>query len=195
MRGSRQLSVDRPPPRRARRALPLWAALGAAVLAFLAGWGVAASATVVHGTEHVSGIYEAETDLAYWTNNGTYITTMPSPVPSLVSTSAAAPTVLPSSPVDYTLNAGTAGHPAVRWDFTENASAPASTEIEIEFNVSAGTGPVSTVKVFVETQATAPASPLTIRFFFDSGTTTPGPIFIRNLVDASAQCSAIGTCP
>lgn len=185
-------------PRGARnRALPRISMLFAVVLVVLAtAGGVVAALVITAGTtEQASGGYEGSTSLTYWALDGTFADTMHAPLPGFVSGVARFPTVLHAA-ASYRINPATAGHLAVRWNFTEGTAAPVNTELEIIFTIAYGiTGATNTVTVYVETQGTAPANPIVFQFFYDAGTGAPASVAVQAFTQVSQQCTAVGTCP
>ncbi len=166
------------------------------VLSFLGGLGMALTITAGNSSNG-SGAYEGSTELTYWTLAGTFADTMHGPLPGAASTTAGTPTVLPASAQSYRINAATIADLAVRWNFTEGTSSPVNTEVEITFTIAYGiSGTSTTIKIYLETQGTAPASPIVFQLFYDSGGTgAPGSEAVQAFVQLSQQCSAIGTCP
>lgn len=160
--------------------------------------GLVLALTITAGTsDRGSGAYEGSTELAYWTLAGTFADTMHGALPGAASTTVGTPTVLPASTQSYRINAATIGNAAVRWNFTEGTSSPVNTEIEITFTIAyAISGANSTIKIYLETQGTAPASPLVFQLYYDSGGTgAPGSSAVQAFVQLSQQCAGIGTCP
>ncbi len=176
-------------------ALVLVVALLAAL--FLAGAAVSVRFNNNGPSVRGEGVYVGTTNLAYWTQLGTFARQVPNPVPARVSTTVGAPTVLPGAGTIYMLNGGAAsGDNDVRFDFQEATSAPVSHEIEITFTIDAGLGGAPTVvTAYIETQASAPGSPITFTFLYDLGFGTPGSLEVSTFKQVTQSCTAIGTCP
>jgi hypothetical protein len=164
-----------------------------ATVAFVAGLASGGAFSVVLGPAELgAGTGASGAPLGWWGQQGVDLTTVPGAVPSLASLNASAPTVLTSSNQSYLLAAGTAGHVAVRWNFTELGTASTSTELEVYLAVTNQSLGISTYTIFVETQAIAPTSALTVAFYFDAGTSLIG---LRGVLEVTQQCGSVGSCP
>lgn len=54
---------------------------------------------------------------------------------------------------------------------------------------------VTTVTVYVETQATVPATAQTFTLYYDLGSPATATITLNSVTQLGEQCSAVGTCP
>lgn len=166
------------------------------VVASLAGCVAGVGLTVTTGTTTANGNYESATSLAWWSFQTSATTTIPTSVPSAASTTVASPTILPSTgTLAFVINAATAGHNAIRWDFTLATTAPTSTEVEITFTAGTGVGSTTTIKIYVETQTSIPSPAKTYSFYFDAGTTLASNFVIQTFDETSQRCAAVGSCP
>ncbi len=167
------------------------------LLAVVAGFGLAASFTVTNGPGiNGGGNYEATNAITFWTEASAGVAIIQTPVPATLSATITAPTVLAGAATTYSVNAATANDVGQFWKFTEAGGATASTELEIAFTVSTGTGPtVTTVIAYVETQTAPPAGATTFTIFYDLGSPAGGTITLNSVSELSQQCSAVGTCP
>jgi hypothetical protein len=174
----------------------VWVGTVVTILAISAGWLTAASLTITTGSsENGGGTYHATSSLSYWTEASVGIATEPSSLPAVLSTTSGSPTVLAGSGQNYAINTPTASDIAQFWKFTEGTSAPASTEIELQFTVSTGLTPVITqVTAYLETQATAPGTAQTFVLYFDLGAVTSN-IVLNSVTEIGQQCSSVGSCP
>ncbi|MGD0257715.1 MAG: hypothetical protein ABSB90_07555 [Thermoplasmata archaeon] len=173
--------------------------IGGTIVALLViggGWVLAASFAVQQGsTETGSGVYHGTSSLTYWTESTAGVTTQ-SATPAVLSTTVGTPTVLPAVGTSYGINAPTLNDITHYWKFTEATTAPASTEVELQFSVSLGAVPtVTTVTVYVETQATVPATAQTFTLYYDLGSPATATITLNSVTQLGEQCSAVGTCP
>lgn len=167
------------------------AAITAAAVVLLAAGSVLAVTTIHSGMFNGAGVYDTGSPLTWWTQTVTGTAKVPSPAPSSASANASEPTVLGSVAAGLGLNGQTAGQEAVAWTFTELAGAPASTEVEIVFEVVSGAS--STLfTAFVETQATSPTTSLTFTFYVDAGTQA---IVLTDWLQISEACGSVGACP
>ncbi|MCI4345728.1 MAG: hypothetical protein L3K07_03095 [Thermoplasmata archaeon] len=180
-------------PARARR----WPAIAGAVLfaGILLGYSAAASITVLHVNETGEGAYASSSGVNGWTWLGVSYWTTPSPAPTQLSHTVGAPTVLGAASGSYTINAGTAGHAALSWNYTEQALLPISTEFEFTFKVGTSALPsLSIVKAYIETQFLHLFA-LNFDLFFDLGTGSSTSLPIDTIQVTVQQCSSVGTCP
>jgi hypothetical protein len=171
--------------------------VGTVVLVSAAALGgvLAAPTTISQGTaEQGVGAYVGDQSLAYWTWQSTVLATIPAAVPGGASVNPAAPSILPVGARSYTINAATAGHPAVRWIFQETTAAPMSTELELRFVVGL-TNPAAHITVYVETQAAPPGAAHNYRFYWDAGAFAPTAITIETMEATVLACTAVGNCP
>ncbi len=165
-----------------------------ALITFGAGYAFAAL-SVTSGTETGQGNYVGTAGIAWWslsaTNPGA-VQTVPTAVPAALSTTVGTPTVLAGVATNYMIGAGTAGHVAQVLKYTELASAPANTEVEIFVTMNTGAG-TTTSTVYVETQG-VPAL-LVFTMFIDAGDASVGTVTINFTEQITQQCSAVGACP
>ncbi|HYA71168.1 MAG TPA: hypothetical protein VEH28_07375 [Thermoplasmata archaeon] len=171
----------------------LWIGLAVAV-AFSAGLGVAwAALSVSPVTIHGAGNYVHTTRLTFWTQQAAWTTSIPAAVPAAASTTIGTPSILPATGQAYRINAATAGHGAVQWNFTETTTPPHNAEFEITFQITSGATPTnSTITVYFETQAANPASALTFVLYFDAGA---GTAVLDRSIELTQQCTGVGACP
>jgi hypothetical protein len=182
----------KPGKRFARRTV--YIATGFALLAVVAGFGMAAF-TVTDGAALAGGgQYHATNAIAWWTESDVGVSIQPTPLPATLSAVVGTPTVLAAAATSYGVNAAVAGDIGQYWKFLEAAGAAASTEVELAFTVSTGAG-ITTLTVYVETQAAPPAGGATFSFFFDLGAASAGTITLNSVTEIAQQCSAVGTCP
>jgi hypothetical protein len=173
--------------------------IGGTIVALLVlggGWVMAASFAVSQGpTEIGSGVYHGTASLTYWTESTAGVTTQAG-TPPVLSTTIGTPTVLPAAGTSYGVNAPTLNDVTHYWKFTEATTAPVSTEIELQISVSTGVVPaVTTVIVYVETQATIPGTAQTFVLYYDLGSAATATITLNSVTQISEACSAVGTCP
>ncbi len=175
----------------------VWGGTLVALLAISGGWVLAASFSINLGsTETGAGTYHPTALLTYWAEASVGVGIQPTPLPTALSTTVGAPTTLAAAGTNYGVNTATAGDVAHYWKFTEATTAPASTELELYFSVSTGAGPtITTVTVYIETQATIPATAQTFVVYFDLGSPSGGTITLNSVTEISQQCAAVGTCP
>lgn len=172
-------------------------ALATVVLVGAAGLGevLGAPTTISEGAaEQGLGAYVGDQSPAYWTWQSSALVTIPAAVPGAASANPATPTILPAGAAGYTINAATAGHPAVRWVFRETTATPASTELELRFVVGL-TNTAAHITVYVETQAAPPGAAHNYRFYWDAGTFAPTAITIETMEATVLACAAVGNCP
>ncbi|MCI4342004.1 MAG: hypothetical protein L3K11_06525 [Thermoplasmata archaeon] len=158
---------------------------------------VIGSITINSGTETGNGNYTGATALNYWSESSVGLAGAPGALPSALSQSVAAPTVLAGASASYGVNTQTAGDTEQFFKFAETSAAPVNTEVEVVFtvNTGAGAGSTTTVTVFVETQSSAPGSTLTFTLYYDLGSAASANLILNNAQQVSQQCSAVGTCP
>lgn len=163
---------------------------------FAAGF-VFASITISSTSETGNGNYTGASALAYWSESSVGLAGAPGTLPSTLSGSVSAPTVLAGSNASYGITTVAAGDTEQFFKFSETASAPTSTELEVVFTVNTGSGAGTTVvsTVYVETQSTAPSSTLTFTLYYDLGSAASANIVLNSAQQTSQQCSAVGTCP
>jgi len=185
-------------PHRVRLGLPgppvvLALVIAAGIAGFAAG---AALKITNNGTIRGIGEYVSTSGIStWWTAGEVESTTIPATVPGAVSTTVGTPTVLPASNANYTLNAATAGSKAILWEFVENTTAPPSTELELNVNISVGPSATVSIVAFVETQSSAPVANLTFQFYYQTGVVTLTKTVIQSFTEVSQQCTSIGVCP
>lgn len=173
--------------------------IGGTIVALLiigGSWVMAASFAVTQGpTEMGSGVYHGTAALTYWTEASAGVTTQ-SGTPTVLSTTVGTPTVLPGAGTNYGVNAPTLNDITHFWKFTEATTAPINTEVELQISVSTGVVPsITTVVVYVETQAAAPGTAQTFVLYYDLGSPATATITLNSVTQVSEQCSAVGTCP
>lgn len=174
----------------------VYAATALCLVTFGAGY-VLAAATVTNTTGSSNGNYIVEGGIPWWTlptANPSTITLVPSPAPTSANATVATPTRLGAVGQGYMVNTGTAGDIAQGFKFTEATSAPSSTEIEIAFVVSLGSGTVSET-VYLETQVASPTSALTFTLYVDVGSAASATVTINYAEEISQVCSSVGSCP
>lgn len=174
--------------------------IGATVIALLAlagSWVMAASFAITNGNvETGGGAYHGTALLAFWSESSVGVGSQPGPLPTLLSTTIGAPTVLAGAAANYAINAPVAGDVVHFWKFAETTAAPVNTEVQIQFTVSSGAVPVVTqVTVYIETQAVAPGATITYTLYYDLGSPVAGTITLNSVTQVGLQCSAVGTCP
>jgi hypothetical protein len=185
---------NEPGKRFARKSV--YVATGFALLAVIAGFGMAAF-TIQQGSAITgAGAYNGANPITWWTESGVGVSVQPTVLPTTLSGVVGTPTVLAAAATNYGVNTAVANDVAQIWRFTEAAGATASTELELSFTVSTGAGPtVTTVVAYVETQATPPAGGATFTFYYDLGSASAGTITLNSVTEIAQQCSAVGTCP
>jgi len=168
--------------------------LGLLLTSTVVGWSFAAPATVGPGaTEHGQGADVGERTPAYWVWEAAQILAMPAP-PALLSTSSAAPTVLPAASTSYRMNPATAGNTSVRWEFHETTATPTSTELELRFTDGL-TRAATTITVYLETQPTALGATLTFFVYWDAGAFGTSGVTVQTMQVNVLVCTGIGHCP
>ena len=175
----------------------IYVATAFALLAVVAGFSMAASFAVTQGPAiQGSGVYHGTNTITWWTDTSEAVAVQPTPLPTTLSTTVTAPTVLAAAAANYGVNAAVAGDVGQAWKFTEATSATANTELELAFTVSTGTVPtVTTLTVYVETQATIPGTATVFVFYYDLGSPATATITLNSVMEIAQQCSAVGTCP
>ena len=172
----------------------VYIATGFALLAVVAGFGLAAF-TVTSGPALAGGgEYHATNAIAWWTESDVGVSIQPTPLPTTASGVVGTPTVLAAAATNYGINAAVAGDVSQYWKFTEAVTATVSTELELAFTVSTGAG-VSSLTVYAETQVTIPGAAVTFSFYYDLGSAAAGTITLNSVTEIAQQCSAVGTCP
>ncbi len=173
-----------------------WGGTAVALLLLGGAWTVAASLSVAPGaTEVGGGAFHSTQDLTYFAEADAGVTTVSNPSVAVLSPAVATPTVLAGASASYGVNALTMSDPAQFWVFTESTAAPVNTEVELQFWVSTGAGPtVAHLALYVETQATAPGSPLTFTLFYDLGNPGSGSIALDSVFELSQACPSVGSC-
>jgi hypothetical protein len=184
----------KPGKRFARRTV--YVATGFALLAVVAGFGMAAFTIQQGPAINGAGIANGANAITWWTESGVGVSVQPTVLPAVVSGLVGTPTVLAAVATNYGVNAPVLNDVAQEWKFTEATGAAASTELELSFTVSTGVVPaVTTLIVYVETQAAPPAGGATFTFFYDLGSPGAGTITLNSVTEIAQQCSAVGTCP
>lgn len=156
--------------------------------------GVAVGATVIAsgGSESATGSVEQATLLNWLLIQSVRNDTVPTPLPTGLSTNASGPTHLPTANTSYKLGFAVVGHTAVRWD-VELTGGPVSTEVELSFQaVNATTGAVTALTVYVLTPSTPPPFPPVYTIFLDVGTL---PVVLAGETLVEQQCVGVGGCP
>lgn len=182
-------------PTRVRRRLT-WFALAIGALLLSTAFVAAASLRIVSSSESFGGQESPTSYLADWEETGAAPSTTPTPVPTELSATMAAPTRLATAATSYVVNDGTAGHTALAWSFTQATGLATNLELELSFTLhwtNAGTAETGSVTVYVETQAAAIGAALAFTLFFDAGAAT-GIVFVSQY-ELTQSCSAVGTCP
>ncbi|MCI4335715.1 MAG: hypothetical protein L3K17_00750 [Thermoplasmata archaeon] len=176
----------------------IYLATALSLAAFVGGYAMAGALTInSSGTEAASGNFETTSAITWWTQASVGLASTPSPLPtSLASTTATSPVSLPATSSGLMINAGTVGNVAHYFKMTESTGAPTSTELEIVFSISTGAGPtITTVTVFIESQATAPSSAQTYTLYYDLGSAASSSIVLNSVEQISQQCTSVGSCP
>jgi aryl-phospho-beta-D-glucosidase BglC (GH1 family) len=174
----------------------VYVATAFALLAVVAGFGIAASFTVTSGPALAgSGEYHATTSIAWWSETDVGVSVQPTALPTTASATVGSPTVLVAG-TSYGVNAAVANDVAQYWKFSEATTVSVNTELEVSFTVSTGAGPtITTLTVYIETQAVAPGAAVTFGFYYDLGNAVTTTITLNSVTEISQQCSAVGTCP
>jgi hypothetical protein len=181
-------------PRRPPRETPLF--VGALVLLFVALLGLTTAATQVTSgpVESGQGTDVGEHGLTYWVWEATQLHAVPTPAPAVLSAVASAPTLLAAGGRSYAIGAVTAAAEGVRFEFQEQTTAPASTELELRFVVGMSAAAM-TIKVYVETRPIPPIRTLTYFLYWNPGVFPPTELTIATEQATALVCTAIGTCP
>ena len=167
----------------------------AAILGIVGGFTLGAATQVTQGTtENSQGAFVSQASQTYWLWHATILVAIPVPVPAAASTTVTAPTVLPAGGTSYTINPSTAGAESVRWQFAEQTTAPASTELEFRF-VAGLNGPSSSIRIYLETQALAPFAAVTYFLYWDAGAFPPTSLTIETMQVTVLVCTSVGHCP
>jgi hypothetical protein len=185
--------VHRTPSRRR-----LWALLSiAAGAVLLSSVGIAAvGLTIGHSSETVGGAQDATQFLSGWTETGALSGTIPAALPVVLSAVSTLPTRLPAAAANYLLGAGTAGHVAAEWTFSEAVGIGLNLEIEVAFQVQATVGGVTSshaYTAYLETQATGPGAAITFAIFWDAGAAAG--VTLVSQYELSQACASVGVCP
>jgi len=183
-------------PSQRRYALGFLGIGGAAIVIVVATLTGAAPIRITHSTETASGSADSAIFLLHWEQTGELEGAVRTPVPALLSGTAATPTVLPAANDRYQLNPGTSGHTALEWTFQETVGVPISTEIELQFSVQYTVGTTTTTfstTVYLETQAAAIVRTFTYTVYFDAGTAAA--VNFGSGLEVAQVCSAVGSCP
>jgi hypothetical protein len=184
-----------------RRARTRWL-LGSALLVLAvvgALVGVTVAAPILFqpgGGESGQGAYSSQTALTYWTWQSSSVSKLPGGL-GAASTTVGTPTVLTrlaTGTTSYRLTSATAGNLSLRWSFSLTTTAPTSVEFELRFTVGISASPV-TLRVYLETPATAPGAALPFSFYWDLGSSATSSFSIAEFQVVSLQCAAIGNCP
>lgn len=174
----------------------VYVATAFALIAVVAGFGMAAF-TVTQGAAITGGgTYHGTAAIAWWTESGAGVSVQPAVLPTTLSAAVGAPTVLAGAATNYGVNAAVANDVSQYWKFVEATTATVNTELELAFTVSTGVAPVvTTLVVYVETQAAAPGAAITFGFYYDLGSAATATITLNSVTEISQLCSAVGTCP
>ena len=172
------------------RILHVLLVVGIGALAFSIGL-TTAGITVAPGSEGENGDGESTSYLASWVQVAVANDVIPASVPAAVNTTVGAPTVLPSTNQSFVVNAATAGHAAVRWDFNETllSGSLRGIEFRIDFTIvcSSGCVPLSSqFSVYLQFQAASPPFALIFHLYWDSG--TAGAISVTTAQQVSLAC-------
>jgi len=186
------MGSTKPGKRLARRTV--YVATGFALLAVIAGFGMAAFTVTSGAALNGSGEYHATNAIAWWTESDVGVSIQPTALPATASNVVGTPSLLPGVAASYGVNTAVAGDVSQFWKFTESAGATASTELELSFTVNTAAG-VTTITSYVETQAAPPGAGATFTFYFDLGSAGAGTITLNSVTEIAQQCSAVGTCP
>lgn len=172
-------------------------ALGVTLLLVVPGYVVGASLKVTKGTtENGRGMYLTSNGLgAWWTPSKFAVSTVPTPLPGILSTSSATPSVLSNTTQPMLDQVGSAGESALLWQVSVTTGAPVSTEIELTFNVSLGSVPLTQLKVYIETNGSAPGGPITYRLYYPFSAPAPTAVAIQAMSIEAQLCVSIGRCP
>jgi hypothetical protein len=183
-----------PGPRRAGR----WIAVAALAAAVVVAGEALAGVSVVSHTLLGSGSYEAGSDLAFWGETTVATSVIPSPVPAAASLVSGSATRLPDAGSNFSIDAATAGDPAVEVTFVEYPNASHDAYFEVTFTIGTPAGRTATVTVYLQVQSLPglPTVPENYSFFFDAGpSSSPTGFFVATVVQASEVCATRTTCP
>lgn len=180
-----------------RRSVLGFVAVGAAALVIsIATVTGAVSLHITGSTETANGSQDSAQFLVHWQQTGQIYGAVPAAVPTLWSGAVGTPTVLPGASSRGMINAGTAGHTALEWRFSETVGISVSTEIELDFTVHYTIGTTASTfstTIYLETQAAAIVRTLTYTLYFDAGTTAA--VDFASELEVAQVCAAVGTCP
>lgn len=166
-----------------------------ALVVTIVGWTQAAPATVGPGTtEQGQGADVGEKTTAYWLWEGAQLWHIPNPAPTVLSTTATVPTLLPALSGSFSINSATATNTSVRWTFEETTAAPTSTELELRFTDGL-TRTAVVITVYLETRTTAPTAPLAYFLYWDAGAFAPTGITVQTMQVTVQACTSLGHCP
>lgn len=185
-------------PEPASRHRGRWAVVAAVALVMVLSGEAVASFSVVSHPLTGSGNVQTGTDLSWWVETTVAATTVPASVPAEASNVSGTATQLSSSPASYSINAASAGDPAVELTFVEYPNASHDVYFEVEFTVGLSSGTTVTVKVYLQVQSVPglPTSSQNYSFYYDLGTTTSSSGFVVVPVDqVSRTCSGRTSCP
>ena len=173
------------------------AALVVAASLVLPGAVFGASLTVQKGNnEEGRGLFVVAQDVGtWWIAERFSVMQIPATVPHLASATAGTPTVMANTSTSWVLANTTAGAAAVVWYFGLTKLAPHNTEIEIKVNVSIAAGPPLRFTVFLETNASASSTTVTMRLFIATSGVTPVQTDVESSTVRAAACTAVGSCP
>lgn len=156
----------------------------------------AASLRIVPSPETIAGLRSPTTYLADWQTTTAQPALTPAPLPALLSLVAATPTPLPAGAATYLLGAGTVGHEALEWQFTEEVGLATGLEIELGFQIHdtiAGVAHTATITAYLETSAAPVGAAHVYSLYFDS-TAITGVVFVSEY-ELAQGCAAVGACP
>jgi|HubBroStandDraft_1064217.scaffolds.fasta_scaffold01074_9 hypothetical protein len=182
----------KPGKRFARRTV--YVATGFALLAVIAGFGMAAFTVTSGPALNGGGEYHATNAIAWWAETDVGVSVQPTALPATASNVVGTPTVLAAAAANYGINVAVANDVSQFWKFTEAAGATANTELELSFSVNTAAG-ITTITSYVETQAAPPAGGATFSFYFDLGSAATATITLNSVTEIAQQCGAVGTCP
>ena len=171
----------------------VWGALALATVVFCLGFALATITIASGPSESGGGNNAARGTITFWSQSSVDPSVIPATVGGSASTVVNPATVLTAANQNYTINAATAGDPAVQWNFTEALGATLNTELQLVFVIVHGTVPVtSVVTIYLQTQAAAPTGPYTITLYFDAGV---GALALQSELEVTNQCTALHSCP
>ncbi len=183
-------------PRRGGGSPAWWGVIAATIVGAVLVAGVfGAPAQVGPGaTEQAQGADVGEAGPAYWVWEASQVVTIPTPVPGAISTVMTAPTVLPAGSTPYRIDPATAGNTSVRWEFSEETTAPRSTELELRFTVGLSRQAVH-ITAYLETQSAALAAAILFYAYWDAGAFSPSSLSVETMQVDVLVCTAVGVCP